>query len=96
MAAGPRMELVGKRFVCVGDNGCELDVLRIHEWEWRAGVIRAVSYREPSNSELSVSRGVSGACGPRLCSRPGVSLSPACLLTVLCGLVSVFLLLTHC
>ncbi|XP_032890165.1 probable JmjC domain-containing histone demethylation protein 2C isoform X2 [Amblyraja radiata] len=53
MAAGPRMELVGKRFVCVGDNGCELDVLRIHEWEWRAGVIRAVSYREPSNSELS-------------------------------------------
>ncbi|XP_078269374.1 putative JmjC domain-containing histone demethylation protein 2C isoform X3 [Rhinoraja longicauda] len=53
MAAGPRMELVGKRFVCVGDNGWELDVSRIHEWEWRAGVIRAVSYSEPSNSELS-------------------------------------------
>ncbi|XP_051883340.1 probable JmjC domain-containing histone demethylation protein 2C [Pristis pectinata] len=53
MAAGPRMELVGKRFVCVGDSGSELDVSRIHEWEWRAGVIRAVSYREPSNSELS-------------------------------------------
>ncbi|XP_059803336.1 probable JmjC domain-containing histone demethylation protein 2C isoform X3 [Hypanus sabinus] len=53
MAAGPRMELVGKRFVCVGDNGSELDVSRIHEWEWRAGVIRAVSYKETSNSELS-------------------------------------------
>ncbi|XP_048464964.1 probable JmjC domain-containing histone demethylation protein 2C [Rhincodon typus] len=54
MAPGPRTELVGKRFVCVGDSGRELDVSRIHEWHWRAGVIRAVSYREPSNRELSV------------------------------------------
>ncbi|XP_078421997.1 putative JmjC domain-containing histone demethylation protein 2C isoform X2 [Cetorhinus maximus] len=54
MAPAPRMELVGKRFVCVGDSGRELDVSRIHEWHWRAGVIRAVSYRESSNRELSV------------------------------------------
>ncbi|XP_072414044.1 probable JmjC domain-containing histone demethylation protein 2C isoform X2 [Chiloscyllium punctatum] len=54
MAPVPRMELVGKRFVCVGDSGRELDVSRIHEWHWRAGVIRAVSYRESSNRELSV------------------------------------------
>ncbi|XP_048406872.1 probable JmjC domain-containing histone demethylation protein 2C [Stegostoma tigrinum] len=54
MAPGPRTELVGKRFVCVGDSGRELDVSRIHEWHWRAGVIRALSYREPSNRELSV------------------------------------------
>ncbi|XP_067908532.1 probable JmjC domain-containing histone demethylation protein 2C isoform X3 [Heterodontus francisci] len=54
MAPGPRMELVGKRFVCVGDSGRELDVSRIHEWQWRAGVIRAVSYRELCNRELSV------------------------------------------
>ncbi|XP_078079761.1 putative JmjC domain-containing histone demethylation protein 2C isoform X2 [Mustelus asterias] len=54
MAPAPRMELVGKRFVCVGNSGRELDVSRIHEWQWRAGVIRAVSYREASNRELSV------------------------------------------
>uniref|UniRef100_UPI00398ED3DC probable JmjC domain-containing histone demethylation protein 2C isoform X2 n=1 Tax=Pristiophorus japonicus TaxID=55135 RepID=UPI00398ED3DC len=56
MATGPspRMELVGKRFVCVGDRGGELDVSRIREWEWRAGVIRAVCYRESNNTELSV------------------------------------------
>ncbi|XP_078589368.1 putative JmjC domain-containing histone demethylation protein 2C isoform X1 [Branchiostoma floridae x Branchiostoma japonicum] len=39
-----RKELVGKRFLCVSGDG-KLKFSRISEWEWKSGVIRAVSHK---------------------------------------------------
>ncbi|XP_019635647.1 PREDICTED: probable JmjC domain-containing histone demethylation protein 2C isoform X1 [Branchiostoma belcheri] len=39
-----RKELVGKRFLCVSGGG-KLKFSRISEWEWKSGVIRAVSHK---------------------------------------------------
>ena len=36
-----RDELVGKRFLCVSGPG-KLKISKICEWNWRAGIIRAV------------------------------------------------------
>ena len=55
MAGEARPELVGKRFLCVsGEEPLELG--DIGRWAWRAGVIRAVSYRDTDNQELTVRR----------------------------------------
>ncbi|CAH1259427.1 JMJD1C [Branchiostoma lanceolatum] len=39
-----RKELVGKRFLCVSGGG-KLKFSRISEWDWKSGVIRAVSHK---------------------------------------------------
>lgn len=53
MAVEARPELVGKRFLCVsGDEPPEIgDIIRL---PWRSGVIRAVSNRDSTNSDLTV------------------------------------------
>ncbi|GAB6031424.1 hypothetical protein CHUAL_009201 [Chamberlinius hualienensis] len=53
MAYKYREELVGKRFLSVSYPG-KLKLSKISDWEWRAGVIRAATHRNPKNSELSV------------------------------------------
>ncbi|KAK6185777.1 hypothetical protein SNE40_007932 [Patella caerulea] len=53
MAYKYREELVGKRFLSVKSSG-KLKVSKISEWEWRSGVVRAVSSRETGNTEFTV------------------------------------------
>ncbi|GCC42577.1 hypothetical protein chiPu_0026618, partial [Chiloscyllium punctatum] len=46
-------ELVGKRFLCIlGGLSQELQLGRVSEWDWKAGVIRAVSHKDPSHPNL--------------------------------------------
>lgn len=54
MAYKYREEIVGKRFLCVSSPG-KLKLAKISEWEWRSGVVRAVSGKDTNNVELSVS-----------------------------------------
>lgn len=54
MAFKSREEVVGKRFLAVRSAG-RLKLSKISEWEWLAGVIRAVSCRDSSSSDFSVS-----------------------------------------
>ena len=51
-----REELVGKRFLSVRSHG-KLKLSKITDWEWRSGVIRAVSptHRDITSSDLTVS-----------------------------------------
>ncbi|XP_020380661.1 lysine-specific demethylase 3A-like [Rhincodon typus] len=48
-------ELVGKRFLCIlsGFNQ-ELQLGRVSEWDWKAGIIRAVSHKDPSHPNFLV------------------------------------------
>ena len=54
MAFKGREEIVGKRFLSVKSQ-TKLKLAKISEWEWRSGVVRAVSSRDSSRSDLSVS-----------------------------------------
>jgi hypothetical protein len=54
MACRYREELVGKRFISVRSPQ-KLKIQKISEWEWRSGVVRAVSSKDSSSLDLSVS-----------------------------------------
>ena len=54
MAYRHREEIVGKRFLSVKSSN-KLKTNRISEWEWRAGVVRAVSHKDCQDPELAVS-----------------------------------------
>lgn len=54
MASRSREELVGKRFLSVKYEG-KLKVGKISEWDWRPGFVRAVSSRDTSNADFTVS-----------------------------------------
>lgn len=56
MACRYREELVGKRFISVRSPQ-KLKIQKISEWEWRSGVVRAVSSKDTSSLDLSVSIG---------------------------------------
>ncbi|KAI3365353.1 hypothetical protein L3Q82_010436 [Scortum barcoo] len=52
MAVEARLELVGKRFLCVsGDEPPEIG--DIGRWPWRSGVIRAVNHRDSDSPDLT-------------------------------------------
>ena len=53
MALRGREELIGKRFMSV-QCGPKLKISRICDWEWRSGVVRAVSNKDSSHPELAV------------------------------------------
>ncbi|XP_053407749.1 daf-12-interacting protein 1-like isoform X2 [Mercenaria mercenaria] len=53
MACRYREELVGKRFISVRSPQ-KLKIQKISEWEWRSGVVRAVSSKDSSSLDLSV------------------------------------------
>lgn len=54
MACRSREELVGKRFLSVKSDG-KLKVGKMSEWEWRPGFVRAVSTRDTSSADFTVS-----------------------------------------
>lgn len=54
MACKYREELVGKRFISVR-SPVKLKIGKISEWEWRSGIVRAVSTRDTSSLDLTVS-----------------------------------------
>lgn len=54
MAYKCREEIVGKRFLSVRCSG-KLKLNKIVDWEWRSGVVRAVTGRDTSNTDVSVS-----------------------------------------
>lgn len=54
MASKTREEYVGKRFLSVKCDS-KLKLSKISEWEWRSGVVRAVSTRDSSNVDFTVS-----------------------------------------
>lgn len=56
MAYKHREEIVGKRFLCVSGRG---KLSKVSEWDWRAGIIRAASHKDPKHPELSVSSALS-------------------------------------
>ncbi|KAK7496342.1 hypothetical protein BaRGS_00012507 [Batillaria attramentaria] len=53
MAYKCREEIVGKRFLSVR-SPTKLKVSKISEWEWRSGVVRAVSSRDATSVEFTV------------------------------------------
>lgn len=55
MAYKYREDLVGKRFLAVSGL-TKINVNRVSEWGWKAGVIRAASLRDNKNKELQVNR----------------------------------------
>lgn len=54
MAYKCREEIVGKRFLSVR-SPTKLKINKILEWEWRSGVVRAVSSRDLSSVDFTVS-----------------------------------------
>ena len=54
MAYRHREEIVGKRFLSVKSPN-KLKTSRISDWEWRAGIVRAVSHRDCQDPEVAVS-----------------------------------------
>ena len=54
MAYKYREEIVGKRFLSVRSE-VKPKLKQIEQWEWRAGVVRAVSQRELDSSDVLVS-----------------------------------------
>lgn len=54
MAYKCREEIVGKRFLSVR-SPTKLKVSKISEWEWRSGVVRAVSSRDTASVDFTVS-----------------------------------------
>ena len=53
MAYKYREEVVGKRFLSVR-SASKLKLAKISDWEWRAGVVRAVNHKDAQNPEVSV------------------------------------------
>lgn len=53
MAYKYREELVGKRFLSVS-GVTKINVNKVSEWGWKAGVIRAASLKDNKNKELQV------------------------------------------
>lgn len=53
MAYKYREEIVGKRFLCVKSAG-KVKSNKVSEWEWRAGIVRAVSHKDSSTHDVSV------------------------------------------
>jgi len=51
MALKFREELVGKRFLAVKDSNKDRNIA---EWEWRAGVVRAVLHGRTADKDLQV------------------------------------------
>lgn len=53
MAFRYREDLVGKRFLSVSGVS-KINVNKVSEWGWKAGVIRAASHKDNKNKELQV------------------------------------------
>ncbi|XP_075532576.1 lysine demethylase 3 isoform X5 [Dermacentor variabilis] len=53
MAYKHREEIVGKRFLCVNSAG-KGKLSKASDLDWRAGIIRAASHKDPKHPELSV------------------------------------------
>ncbi len=53
MSYKSREEIVGKRFLSVQGSG-KLKLKQFNEWDWRAGVVRAVTVRELDSDDVSV------------------------------------------
>ena len=53
MAFKYREEIVGKRFLSVR-SATKLKTSKLSDWEWRSGVIRAVTHKDTSNAEFTV------------------------------------------
>lgn len=53
MAYKYREDLVGKRFLSVS-GVTKINVNKVSEWGWKAGVIRAASLKDNKNKELQV------------------------------------------
>lgn len=53
MAYKYREDLVGKRFLAVS-GVTKINVNKVSEWGWKAGVIRAASLKDNKNKELQV------------------------------------------
>lgn len=53
MAFRYREDLVGKRFLSVS-GVTKINVNKVSEWGWKAGVIRAASLKDNKNKELQV------------------------------------------
>lgn len=53
MAFRYREDLVGKRFLSVS-GVTKINVNKVSEWGWKAGVIRAASHKDNKNRELQV------------------------------------------
>lgn len=58
MAYKYREDLVGKRFLSVS-GVTKINVNKVSEWGWKAGVIRAASLKDNKNKELQVKLGIS-------------------------------------
>lgn len=56
MAYKYREDLVGKRFLSVS-GVTKINVNKVSEWGWKAGVIRAASLKDNKNKELQVKLG---------------------------------------
>ena len=54
MAYRFREEIVGKRFLSV-KSSTKLKINRICDWDWRAGIVRAVSQKDYTDPEVAVS-----------------------------------------
>ncbi len=54
MAYKYRDDIVGKRFLSVRSEG-KPKLKQIAEWEWRAGVVRAVTQKDLDSSDVLVS-----------------------------------------
>lgn len=57
MAYKYREDLVGKRFLSVS-GVTKINVNKVSEWGWKAGVIRAASLKDNKNKELQVKLGL--------------------------------------
>lgn len=53
MALRYREDLVGKRFLSVSGVS-KINVNKVSDWGWKAGVIRAASHKDNKNKELQV------------------------------------------
>ena len=48
-----RDEITGKRFLSVRSCG-KLKATKISEWEWRSGIVRAVTHKDFKDQDISV------------------------------------------
>ena len=48
-----RDEITGKRFLAVRSCG-KLKATKISEWEWRSGIVRAVTHKDFKDQDISV------------------------------------------
>lgn len=57
MAYKYREDLVGKRFIAVS-GVTKINVNKVSEWGWKAGLIRAASLKDNKNKELQVKNSI--------------------------------------